>query len=306
MAVMLVPVPEPPLEQIAPGRGSGQAEALHLHRVREGAQVHVGIGRVEADLRRNALAEHGHRVRELRLTPVQLRPGVGHLHPVRDPAHVPPQLREPVPVEPCFLAVEVARELAAALEEVEVPLEARLAREGEVIWRPPDAALRGEVDHRVDLVSLLGPMRDVDHTRHRGLRTVGVELDAVEQHLAAVDPEPRPKIGGHRRVGLDRHRAARRGRIPPVADELEDRDIQVAHHGAPRRGVVLEDELPAPGAHVGDRDLDGALPSGRLAALPLREAVAPASEGLDGHPPVGHLDADDVEFLPGAATRAAR
>ena len=164
--------------------------------------------------------------------------------------------------------------------------------------RPEDLAHLRHLDRGAHAVLHLGPARQVDLADAPRLRAVRVQLDAVKQDLAVVDAEPRVERGAHRLEALDGDRAARGPRGAAVAHQLHHGDVEVAHHGDPRRPVIEEGELAAVRVHVAGRHLDRARAATGAVPAEVREVVAIARPGLGVHPPVGHLDAFDDQLAP--------
>ena len=149
LAALLGPLPELPVEVIAPRRAAAEPQALRFEEVRQLREVDVGVG----DLPRRAdghvpLVERRQPVVELGGASVEPARRVRHLHPIRHPQHRTAQVGKPPGVHAQERTAERALQLASSLEQVERAVEVSLARELEVVAMEEDVLLRRKIDLR--------------------------------------------------------------------------------------------------------------------------------------------------------------
>jgi hypothetical protein len=246
--------------------------------------------------------ERRHRVEKLGVAAVERSGDVGDLELARDPEQGSCDILEApgisADLDPGPGRREPSLQFAAALEKMERTGEVRLAADAEVHLLEKDFLLDWKVDARAHVVEHLRPMREVDVSGDRAGRPFTGQIDAIEDHLSAVDLERGLQVGAERPIRLNRDRAIRKLRGAAVGIEpFPDRHVQIARDRAPRCGVILVGELPIAGD---DRSHRRHEPLWSLRPFRLRDnpgEVVAAPELLDQHLPVAHVHVADDQLL---------
>ena len=248
VATLLRPAAKRPRQEVSARRVAGEAQTLDLEKVSQPRQIDVLVLDLPRRDGRHAFAERRHAVIELGVAAVQLAPGIGHLEAIAHPVDVARQVRKAPVVHAGDRAGELSLQLAPAGEHPERARGSWPGRWPEPIAMEKDVLLCRKVDLRHHVVGLLRKLREIDHAIQHRSRALGDEIDPIEPDLAAVEREPRLHVGAKGLVRFDPDRSLRERRGAAIVVRREapvERDVQVARHRRPRRGMVVVGKLSA-------------------------------------------------------------
>ena len=323
---LAAPVGEPsqgPLEPRFTGELSLRTHALHPERVEQALEIGRCDSRDESGEARLGRTERLHRECEVEVAAIEGRVGARYFEAVACPDELALERRIIESRKNRTGAGETAGKLAAALEQMPLSGERRRAGHREVVPGEEDVLHHGEVNRRLaDVVDRLGPVEHVDAPVDERVEAVRPQIDARELDEAAIERVVGVHADLHRLEVTDQQCPAVERGAPPVARRLGHRQVDVGSPDAPRRAVILVDELAVVRAQILDRrdysprrfrgigrgPGSGAPGSGSARIhrrlLPLhepREGVASVLETLDEHPPTAQVDRVHEHLAPAAA-----
>ena len=274
-------------------RGAGELQRAQLLEIGELREIETGDRGVEVMGGPHLRAKRFDPVRELGVSAIELRPRVPHVEGTLRPTEGAVELWKPVIVHAGDIARELPGQIRSGLRQMKRAVEVAVAGDAPFLVLEEQLLHARELDARLHLIGLFGPVRHVDVAAGARGGAIGLHVDAFEMNTRPVDHELRLEVRPHGDEFLNPHHAAVELGRPVVVRQVADLDVEVGTHDAPRRLLIFEGELAAVRAQRSKRHSDGpGFFRLIVVACEARKVVTPVPF-LHEHLPVGHLHRRD-------------